>query len=53
MKVFKINGKYGFADPCEFDSLKDMIVHYSKHQLTKHSPLLTTTLKFPVKASSH
>ncbi|XP_065905044.1 phosphatidylinositol 3-kinase regulatory subunit alpha-like isoform X2 [Dysidea avara] len=53
MKVFKIGGKYGFAEPCEFDSLKDMIVHYSKNQLTKHSPLLTTTLKFPVKASSH
>ena len=50
MKVFKIGGKYGFAEPCDFDSLKDMIVHYSKNQLTKHSPLLTTTLKFPIKS---
>uniref|UniRef100_A0A1X7VM49 SH2 domain-containing protein n=1 Tax=Amphimedon queenslandica TaxID=400682 RepID=A0A1X7VM49_AMPQE len=48
LKVVQDSNRYGFAIPCCYDSLLDLVLHYSEKSLEIHNPILTTTLAFPV-----
>ncbi|KAK6172028.1 hypothetical protein SNE40_018429 [Patella caerulea] len=48
IKIFCKNGKYGFAEPFTFNSVADVINHYSEESLHKHSHLLDTKLLYPM-----
>jgi len=50
LKVVMSGEKYGFSSPCTYDSLMDLVLHYSHNSLEQHNPNLTTTLKFPINA---
>lgn len=45
-----MNNKYGFSSPCTYNTLMDLVLHYSENSLEQHNPNLTTTLKFPLNA---
>ena len=47
MKVIKHEGLLGFAVPCHFTSLDDLVKYYSKNSLNDANPTLTTTLAHP------
>ena len=48
VKVFCIDGRYGITFPCEFDSLLDLVLHFSKCSFKPHNPSLNVILKYPV-----
>eukprot|EP00053_Salpingoeca_punica_P014879 m.135645 g.135645 ORF g.135645 m.135645 type:complete len:505 (-) comp16565_c0_seq5:487-2001(-) len=43
------NGKYGFSEPCTYESLPDLIAHYQRESLSCYNAELETTLAYPYK----
>lgn len=42
------NGKYGFSDPFQFDSVRALIEYYQKESLRDYNKDLDTRLLYPV-----
>ncbi|XP_015785715.1 phosphatidylinositol 3-kinase regulatory subunit alpha [Tetranychus urticae] len=48
IKIIYRNGKYGFTEPCSFDSVVDLISYYRNHSLAQYHPSLDIQLLYPV-----
>ncbi|KAH3860608.1 hypothetical protein DPMN_023518 [Dreissena polymorpha] len=48
IKIYNYVGKFGFSDPYEFDSLKDLIDYHKVNSLQLYNPLLDIKLLYPV-----
>ncbi|XP_067928036.1 phosphatidylinositol 3-kinase regulatory subunit alpha-like [Watersipora subatra] len=47
IKIYHKNGKYGFSEPYEFDSVESLIEHFTQHSLSEYNRQLNCTLDFP------
>lgn len=53
IKIYHKNGKYGFSEPYEFDSVPALIDYFSSgHSLAEYNPDLNVSLSLPVKRVS-
>ena len=52
IKIFHRNGKYGFAEPFSFNSVKELVSFYRVHSLAQNNRSLDITLKYPVSKDS-
>ncbi|KAH3860622.1 hypothetical protein DPMN_023532 [Dreissena polymorpha] len=48
IKIYNCVGKFGFSDPYEFDSLKDLIDYHRVNSLQSYNPSLDMKLLYPV-----
>eukprot|EP00051_Salpingoeca_urceolata_P005789 m.77336 g.77336 ORF g.77336 m.77336 type:complete len:936 (+) comp14542_c0_seq3:275-3082(+) len=47
--IVESGGKYGFSEPCTFDTLADLIKHFQTASLSCYNAELETTLAYPFK----
>ena len=48
IRIEHIHGKYGFADPCEFSSVPELIEYYRTRTLVEYSAALDIMLLYPI-----
>ena len=48
IKIYHKNGKYGFSEPCEFDSVQQLVDHFTTNSLAEYNRQLNCTLDYPV-----
>jgi phosphoinositide-3-kinase regulatory subunit len=48
IKVLKRNGKYGFSEPFQFDTVTELIHHYRTTSLAQYNSTLDIKLLYPV-----
>ncbi|XP_037090367.1 phosphatidylinositol 3-kinase regulatory subunit alpha-like [Pollicipes pollicipes] len=48
IRIYCRNGKYGFSEPCNFDSVVQLIDHYRNESLRKHNVQLDVRLEVPL-----
>ena len=48
IRIICINGKYGFSEPTQFNSVPELIEYYSKVSLSQYDARLDVKLEFPV-----
>ena len=46
MRIVCKNGKYGFGEPCRFDSLQSLIEYHTKHSLAEYYPEMNIKLEY-------
>lgn len=46
MRILCKNGKYGFRDPCKFDSLQSLIEYHTDHSLAEYYPEMNIKLEY-------
>ena len=51
IKLMFVDGKYGFSEPTEYDSVQALVAHFQKVSLQCYNAELETTLKFPYKSA--
>ena len=51
MRILCKNNKYGFRDPCQFDSLQLLIEHHTKHSLAEFYPEMNVRLEYSLSKS--
>lgn len=48
IKIYHLDGKYGFSDPLTFNSVVELINHYHHESLAQYNPKLDVKLMYPV-----
>ncbi|XP_070196149.1 phosphatidylinositol 3-kinase regulatory subunit alpha-like [Littorina saxatilis] len=51
IKILQKDGKYGFVEPLEFNSVVDLIQHYQNNSLAMYNRTLDTRLFYPISRS--
>ncbi|XP_050401633.1 phosphatidylinositol 3-kinase regulatory subunit gamma [Patella vulgata] len=48
IKILHQEGKYGFVEPCTFNSISDIVDYFSKNSLEQYNPALDIKLLYPI-----
>ncbi|KAK6172025.1 hypothetical protein SNE40_018427 [Patella caerulea] len=48
IKILHQDGKYGFVEPCTFNSISEIVDYFSKNSLEQYNPALDIKLLYPI-----
>ena len=51
VRIFNDGNRFGFSDPCEFDSVSSLVDYFKTHSLEEYNSTMRVRLLHPVRHS--